>query len=68
MPVSPYAVASLIFEGVTVSGTLAQRAVPGAELYGDEAAQIRAVDPRGTGKDRTREQDAESHPPPEDAQ
>jgi hypothetical protein len=27
MPVSPYAVASLIFEGVTVSGTLAQRAV-----------------------------------------
>src|SRR5580700_8348838 len=25
MPVSPYAVASLIFEGVTVSGTLAQR-------------------------------------------
>jgi hypothetical protein len=26
MPVSPYAVASLIFEGVTVSGTLAQRA------------------------------------------
>jgi hypothetical protein len=48
MPVSPYAVASLIFEGVTVSGTLAQRVarvLEGCEAVrrGEERATVRAL-------------------------